>query len=332
MLKNKMDHLLSNIYIYGAGEYGQICKDYLNNICGINIKGFLVSDDSVYEESEKRSRSIFSYRILEDMTDVSVIVSVSNIYWDDISECISQCALNNTISIIYIDHDEIYEMRRNLKPFDSQRILTTTEAVSEKMGTDRGTSISRYYINKFLDMATARIPIIVEKTNEVGGTMYSKKFYPDASKMMIDYSNNGDDLTRIESLHHEKCDVFICTQVFNFIFDVKAAIEGAYYLLKPNGYMLATVAGNISQVSRYDMDNWGDYWRFTYLSIKKLIATVFGEDNIDIQVYGNLLATTAYIQGLAVEDLPNPSLLDIEDDEYALVIGIIARKGQRNGK
>jgi hypothetical protein len=34
--------------------------------------------------------------------------------------------------------------------------------------------------------------------------------------------------------------------------------------LKPGGVLLATVSG-ISQISRYDMYRWGDYWRFTTL-------------------------------------------------------------------
>ena len=88
--------------------------------------------------------------------------------------------------------------------------------------------------------------------------------------------------------------------------------------------LLATVAG-ISQISRYDMDRWGDYWRFTTASMKKLFSPVFIGD-VEIATFGNVLAATAFLQGLAVEDLPDPTLLDAADDDYQLIIAIVARK------
>lgn len=88
---------------------------------------------------------------------------------------------------------------------------------------------------------------------------------------------------------------------------------------------MATVAGNISQISKYDMDRWGDYWRFTYRSIDMLFREVFGSD-VKVYPYGNSMAATAFIQGLCVEDV-DTGLLDVSDPEYAIVIGVEARKG-----
>jgi hypothetical protein len=41
---------------------------------------------------------------------------------------------------------------------------------------------------------------------------------------------------------------------------------------------------------------------------------------------GNVLAATAFLQGLAQEDLPDLSLLDVHDPEYPLIITLVARK------
>ena len=150
-------------------------------------------------------------------------------------------------------------------------------------------------------------------------------YFSDAKHGVLDFSK-GIDLTKKVTLPCECNDVFICTQVFNFIYDIKTAIEGAYYVLKENGILLATVAGNISQVSRSDMNNYGDFWRFTYLGAQRAFSEIFGENNTTVTVFGNAMSTTAYIQGLCVEDLPHPELLDDTDPEYALVIGIKARK------
>ena len=134
------------------------------------------------------------------------------------------------------------------------------------------------------------------------------------------------DLTKPESLPKAAYDLFICTQVFNFIYDVKAAIRGAFYLLKENGTLLATVAGNISPVSRSDMENYGHFWGFTYLAIQQLTSEVFGEENVRVIPFGNSMAATAFVQGVAVEDLQDWSLLDNTDSDYAICIGVVATK------
>jgi len=132
-------------------------------------------------------------------------------------------------------------------------------------------------------------------------------------------------LTKPETLPKERIDCFICTQTLNFIFDVPKAIEGSYKVLKQGGVLLCTVSG-ISQISRYDMDRWGDYWRFTDLSIRKLMESVFGEGHVEIVTFGNALAATAFLQGLAVDDLPDTFLLDKKDQDYQITIGIKATK------
>lgn len=74
------------------------------------------------------------------------------------------------------------------------------------------------------------------------------------------------------------------------------------------------------------MDRWGDYWRFTDLSIRKLMEAVFKKENIEITTYGNVLAATAFLQGLAIEDLPDKTILDKYDPDYQITIGIRAVK------
>lgn len=95
-------------------------------------------------------------------------------------------------------------------------------------------------------------------------------------------------------------------------------------MLKKGGVVLATVAG-ISQISRYDMDRWGDYWRFTDLSIKKAFEEVFGEGNVQVETYGNVLASIAFLQGIAAEELTKEELF-YKDKDYQMIITIKARK------
>ena len=93
--------------------------------------------------------------------------------------------------------------------------------------------------------------------------------------------------------------------------------------MKDGGVFLGTVSG-ISQISRYDMNRWGDYWRFTDLSLKKLFAEYFREENITIQMYGNVFAANVFLQGLALEDIEDKSLLNVRDIDYQVTLGIRA--------
>lgn len=205
---------------------------------------------------------------------------------------------------------------RNLKP------------ISELFGTDRGTPIDRFYIETFLNKNKE---LIKGSVLEIGNDYYSKLFGNNITKQEILHftSDNKNativgDLTEIKTLKPEIADCFICTQTINFIYDFKSAIHGIYYLLKFDGIALITLSG-ISQISRYDMDRWGDFWRFTDKSTKLMFIDVFGEDNISIECYGNVLASISFLEGISAEELKKEELL-YHDPNYQITITVKAIK------
>jgi hypothetical protein len=100
-------------------------------------------------------------------------------------------------------------------------------------------------------------------------------------------------------------------------------------ILKPGGALLVTVPGGIHPISRFDMVRWGDYWRFTSLSARMLFEEVFPKETIKITRYGNVMAATAFINGLAVEDLRTEEL-DHDDPDYEVCIAVRATKSKGN--
>ena len=207
--------------------------------------------------------------------------------------------------------------------------LNRTDPISRVFGLDRGTPIDRYYIEKFI---SENAKYIKGRVLEISESYYSKT--PGSGPVdeyEVLHATQGNkyatiigDLTDINTLPENRMDCFICTQTLNFIYDVRKALKGAHYLLKPGGILLATVAG-ISQISRYDMSRWGDYWRFTNASIERLVRETF-KGMVQINSYGNVLAATAFLQGMAIQDMPNLSLLDKNDGDYQLIITIVAEK------
>ncbi len=206
--------------------------------------------------------------------------------------------------------------------------LRNLEPISKVFGFDRGTPIDRVYIEDFLSKNMRFIQGVV---CEIAEDTYSRKFGTNVEKFeILHYTKNNPkatiigDLTNLNSLPQEAIDCFILTQTLNFIYDFKSAIKGVHFTLKPGGIVLATVAG-LSQISRYDYERWGDFWRFTDLSIKKAFEEVFGVGNVEVETYGNVLTATAFLQGIAAEELSKEELF-YKDKDYQVLIAIKAVK------
>ncbi|HEU4345176.1 MAG TPA: methyltransferase domain-containing protein [Candidatus Binatia bacterium] len=201
--------------------------------------------------------------------------------------------------------------------------------ISEKFGLDRGLCIDRYYIEEFLARFSTDIRGHVL---EVGDDRYTKKFGVNrVTRSDVVHVEEGQpnatlvaDLSDDRALAPDRFDCIICTQTLQFIYDVPAALRCLYRNLKPGGILLATFAG-ISQVSRFDMDRWGDYWRFTTLSTRRVFDGVFPPENLQINAYGNVLASVAFLHGMAAEDLTKEEL-DYHDPDYQLLITVRAVK------
>ena len=205
--------------------------------------------------------------------------------------------------------------------------------VSRQFGFDRGTPIDRHYIARFLSGHAAELK---GACLEVGGTKYLDIFaQPGAEKVALATYNPAaksgiqrpgmlvGDLISTETLPEGRFDNFVCVQTLPFIYDFRAAIRSAHAMLKFGGCFLGTVGG-VSQVSRYDMDRWGDYWRFTSLSLRRVLEEIFPA--VQIEIYGNSLAAQLSIQGVAVEDLSDPAVLDEVDEDFQVILGFLARK------
>ncbi len=122
----------------------------------------------------------------------------------------------------------------------------------------------------------------------------------------------------------EAFDCIILTQTLETIYEVRPAIRTLFRILKPGGVLRATFPG-IRNVSRYDMDRWGEYWRFTTLSATKLFTEVFPKECISIEAHGNLLTTMSFLHGLVSEELSREEL-DYHDRDFELLITLRAVK------
>lgn len=207
--------------------------------------------------------------------------------------------------------------------------LASVTPASRAFGLDRGTPVNRWYIERFL---AGHADLVQGAVLEVGDDAYIRRFggkKVTRSDVLHAVAGNPGatlvgDLTRPDSLPAGLFDCFICTQTFDCIYDLPAAADGAHRLLKPGGVLLATMSG-IGQISRYDMERWGEFWRFTPASASRLFTPLF-TGGVEVAGQGNLVAAIALLQGVAVEELPDAALLEQGDADYPVVITVLARK------
>lgn len=208
--------------------------------------------------------------------------------------------------------------------------LRRVTPISRSFGADRGTPVDRYYIENFLERHQLDVRGHVL---EIAEPSYTKRFggmRVDKSEVLHAEAGNPlatlvGDLTTGENLPTAAFDCLILTQTLPMIYDVRATLNTVSRILKPGGVVLVTVPGVAHQISRQDMDKWGDYWRFTSKSIRRLFEEVFPVTHVQVEAFGNPLTAIALLHGLAVEELAPPEL-DHQEADYEVNICVRAVK------
>jgi peptidoglycan/xylan/chitin deacetylase (PgdA/CDA1 family)/glycosyltransferase involved in cell wall biosynthesis len=208
--------------------------------------------------------------------------------------------------------------------------LRRVEPLSRIWGLDRGLPLDRYYIERFLETHAADIR---GRALEVKDAAYTRRYGADrvttADVVDVDAENRQAtvvaDLTNAAGIASDTYDCFILTQTLHIVYDFQAVIREAHRILKPGGVLLCTAPA----VSRINFENGGldggDYWRFVEPAVRRMFGDVFGAENVAVTGYGNVLACTAFLHGIAPAELTTPEL-DHVDPWFPVLYAVRAVK------
>ena len=230
------------------------------------------------------------------------------------------------------------ERRRQLRrlvqwpPVGAVRLgsLRRTRPISRNYGWERGTPVDRFYIDSFL---SAHAGDVHGRVLEIGDDEYTRRYGgSDVTASDVLHASEGNpqatfvaDLADAPQIADGSFDCVICTQTLLLIYDLEAAVATLRRILAPGGVALVTVPG-VSRICREEADEWGDYWRFTSDSARRLFTDGFGDDApVEVTSYGNVLAATAMLHGLAAEEVGSARLHD-RDRDFEVLIGVSARR------
>ncbi len=198
---------------------------------------------------------------------------------------------------------------------------------SRRWGYDRGTPIDRVYIEAFLavhadDVKGACLEVLnADYTNRFGGNRVSQRDVLD-----INPANTAAtviaDLGDANSLPAQRFDCVILTQTLHLIPDMRIALGNIWRAIAPGGVLLLTVPALSRHDARQGFDH--DRWRLTRTGLEWLVAAV-AAGRPQIVTYGNLLTCTAFLYGLAAEEL-RPEELHVSDPEFPLIVAARVQK------
>lgn len=197
--------------------------------------------------------------------------------------------------------------------------------IGHSFGWERGTPIDRYYIEGFLVRNAENIR---GRVLEAGDNRYTSRIggaRVEQSDILAVEATNGrativGDLTRKDTLPEAAFDCIILTQTLQYIFDLRTSVAMLYRALKPGGVLLITTPG-VTAIEQ----TWSWYWTFTTTALHRLLEEPFGRDAVSVEVHGNIFAATAFLYGIATEELEF-SKLNAVDSTYPVTVAARAIK------
>jgi hypothetical protein len=206
--------------------------------------------------------------------------------------------------------------------------LRRLDPIGVDFGFERGTPVDRHYIEGFLERHADDVR---GRVLEVGDAGYTRRFGNGAvtSSDVIHLSRDNEqativaDLATADDIPDASFDCVIVTETLQMVYDVRAAVATLHRILRPGGVVLATFPG-LTLID--DSDTW--CWGFTVISARRLFGEAFGEENVDVEARGNVLAATAFLHGIAAEELTLAEI-DHPDPNYPMSIHVRAAGGGR---
>ena len=204
--------------------------------------------------------------------------------------------------------------------------LRRANPFSRYWGYDRGTPIDRVYIEEFIrahdrDVRGSCLEVMnADYTDRFGGDRVQRRDVLD-----IDPANTRAtvvaDLGEPDSLPPGRFDCIIFTQTLHLVPDMRIALNNVWRAVAPGGVLLLTVPA----LGRHDVRKsfHHDRWRVTKTGLDWLLSDVEGP--AQTTTYGNVLSCTAFLYGIAAEEL-SPEELNRVDPEFPLIVAARIQK------
>jgi len=192
--------------------------------------------------------------------------------------------------------------------------------VSSNYGRDRGTPVDRIHLQRFFDAHRADIRGAVL---EVDGPVFSGPYGSGVTSTdVVDIDPRNDRATIIGDLGvpgvlpEAAFDCVIVPQTLQYVADPRVAVANLYGALRPGGVLLITMP-TIAKLDEKAAEV--DHWRITPVGMRRVLDAWCPGAVVTVESAGNVLTATAFLQGLAAEEL-RPEEFDVVDPLYPMIV------------
>lgn len=220
-----------------------------------------------------------------------------------------------------------YYLRRlaETTPFYSAVKNMPLDPISRKYGVEFGKPIDRYYIEKFLENNRE---YVCGDVIEIEDTTYTRRYGHSLKSCAALHVEDTDgcikgNLDTGEGIDEGMADCLICTQTLQYIYHPENAAKNIWKMLKPGGTALITMPFLCQYFE--GAHSWNDYWRATPQCLKKVLAEVFGEENVITGSSGNIKTAIGFLYGLCCDDIDEGDF-DYNDKEYPVTVWAICHR------
>jgi hypothetical protein len=195
-----------------------------------------------------------------------------------------------------------------------------------RWGYDRGTPIDRYYLDRFLH---ANADVITGRVLEVHDARYTTRFGHDlvtVDVVDIEPANAAAtvvaDLAVPQSLPAARYDCAVITQTLMYVSDLSCAVANLWQSIAPGGTLIVTMPS----ISRVDPDIGDlDRWRVTGRGLEEALRRGCDDGVVSVVTFGSVLTASAFLYGVACEELTTDEL-DVFDPLYPVLVAGRATK------
>lgn len=207
--------------------------------------------------------------------------------------------------------------------------LRRLQPVSPFWGSERGTPIDRYYIDRFMASHAADMR---GRILEVRDPQYTSRYSTQHTSIdIVDIDPRNDqativaDLAEPGSLPGEAFDCAVVPQTLVYVTDPFAATANLWQSLAAGGVLLLTVPA-IARVDPAFAD--ADRWHFTIAGLTGVVECSCPGGSSVVQAHGNPVVAVAFLHGLALEELRQEEL-DANHPHFPIVVTAAVTKRSR---
>ncbi len=201
------------------------------------------------------------------------------------------------------------------------------QPLSVVSGSDRGKSIHRYYLDRFMQEFAADIR---GRCLEFQNDQYTSRFGGMRVTHLDILHKEGSgttkqativaDLLAPNDLPSNAYQAVICTHTLHIVEDPQRFLNELRRLLAPGGVLLLGVP-HVAGIQPW----WHELWRFTPEGLRLLAERSFGAGNVTLRSYGNTLTAAGAMRGLIAAEFTAREL-GLHDDRFAVEVCLRAVK------